>query len=286
MAPTNNTGPENNTPPENNTGPENKAGATGNGPPEHNAAPNAEGYTFATMPLLAHLAELRRRLLRCLLALLAAFLLCWNFDQELAALLLAPLQAALPPHSQVIFFSLPEGFLAYLNVAFVASIFISSPFLFYQIWAFISPGLRPSEKRLLLPIALASSFLFCSGALFAYFIVFPYCFSFFLSYANTFISATPSLRIYLGFAINLLLAFGLIFQMPLTAFFLGRLGLISPQTLIKKRPYAIVGAFVLGAILTPPDPVSQILMALPLLLLYELSIIVLKLTARPTSPNP
>ena len=232
------------------------------------------------MPLLAHLAELRRRLVRCFLTLLLVFIACWSFDQELAALLLAPLQAALPAHSQIIFISLPEGFLAYLNVAFVAAIFISSPYLFYQLWAFISPGLEESEKKLLLPIALASSLLFCSGALFAYFVVFPYCFNFFLGYANTFISAAPSLRIYLAFAINLLLAFGLVFQMPLTAFFLGRLGLISAQTLIKKRPYAIVAAFVLGAILTPPDPVSQILMALPLLLLYELSIVVLKFTAK------
>ena len=226
------------------------------------------------MGMLAHLAELRIRLIKCGLVLFVLFLVCWAFDRELAAFLLAPLQENLQGHGRIIVLTLPEGFLAYLNVSLAASIFLASPYLFYQAWAFASPGLKPKEKKLILPIACGSAGLFLLGGLFAYFVIFPFSFQFFIDYAKDVASIEPSLRLYLGLAINILLAFGFVFQLPIAIFFLAKLNIISPQTLAKKRRYAILGAFIIGAILTPPDPISQILMAVPLIVLYEASILI------------
>ena len=226
------------------------------------------------MGILAHLAELRVRLIKCGLVLFVLFLICWAFDRELAALLLAPLQENLQGHGRIIVLTLPEGFLAYLNVSLAASIFLASPYLFYQAWAFASPGLKSKEKKMILPIAFGSAGLFLLGGLFAYFVIFPFSFQFFIDYAKDVASIEPSLRLYLGLAINILLAFGFVFQLPIAIFFLTKLNIISPQTLAKKRRYAILAAFIIGAILTPPDPISQILMAVPLIVLYEASIII------------
>lgn len=225
--------------------------------------------------LLEHLRELRLRLLRCLLVWTALFLVCWVFDRELGRLILAPLQTALS-HSggSLITITLPEGFLAYLNIALVAALFLSSPYLFYQAWAFVSPGLKKKEKRAVLPLALASAALFCLGALFAYYLIFPALFNFLLEYAKDAASPEPSLRFYLSLALNMLLAFGLAFQLPLAVFFLTALGVVTPAGLRARRRFAVLGAFIAGAVFTPPDPVSQILMALPLIALYELSIFI------------
>ncbi len=240
----------------------------------------AEGTTEGTgtlaegMGILAHLAELRVRLIKCGLVLFVLFLICWAFDRELAALLLAPLQENLQGHGRIIVLTLPEGFLAYLNVSLAASIFLASPYLFYQAWAFASPGLKSKEKKMILPIAFGSAGLFLLGGLFAYFVIFPFSFQFFIDYAKDVAAIEPSLRLYLGLAINILLAFGFVFQLPVAIFFLAKLHIVSPQTLAKKRRYAILGAFIIGAILTPPDPISQILMAVPLIVLYEASILI------------
>lgn len=231
------------------------------------------------MGILEHLAELRFRLIRCLLVWLALFLICWGFDKELAEILLAPIQEALARSGQggrLITITLPEAFLSYLNVAFVISLFLASPYLFYQLWAFASPGLKKGEKRHILPLALSSAALFCTGAAFAYFAVFPAAFTFFIQYAADAVSPEPSLRFYLSLALTTLMAFGFAFQLPLGIFFLVRLGVVSPETLISKRKHAIVGAFIVGAVLTPPDPVSQTLLALPLIGLYELGILACK----------
>lgn len=183
-----------------------------------------------------------------------------------------PLLQALPAGSSLIFTSVPEAFFTYLKAAFLAGIFFSSPFILYQIWAFVSPGLYEREKKYVLPYIIVSTCFFILGAAFCYFIVFPIIFRFFLSFASEFIRPLPAIREYLTFSIKLLLAFGLLFQWPALILFLSRMGVVSSKTLSQNRKYAILAIFVVAAILTPPDLVSQLLLAGPLLLMYEASI--------------
>ncbi|MGE4554375.1 MAG: twin-arginine translocase subunit TatC, partial [Desulfovibrionaceae bacterium] len=166
----------------------------------------------------------------------------------------------------------PEAFFAYVKVAFVAGFFLVSPFVFYELWGFVAPGLYEHERKWMIPVALLSAIFFVSGALFGYFIVFPFGFEFFASYANEAISFMPKLSEYLSFALKLLFAFGLIFEMPLFVFFLSRFGLVTSRMLRKQRKYAILVAFIVAAVLTPPDPFTQCLMAGPLVILSEISI--------------
>lgn len=183
-----------------------------------------------------------------------------------------PLLQTLPSGSSLIFTNVPEAFFTYLKAALLAGVFFSSPFILYQIWAFVSPGLYEREKKYVLPYLFVSSFFFIGGATFCYFIVFPIIFRFFLSFGSEFIRPLPAIREYLSFTIKLLLAFGLLFQWPPMILFLARMGVVSPNTLSQNRKYAILVIFVIAAILTPPDLVSQLLLAGPLLLLYEISI--------------
>jgi sec-independent protein translocase protein TatC len=168
----------------------------------------------------------------------------------------------------------PEAFFSYLKISVVAGIFLASPFLFYQIWGFVAPGLYKHERRWLVPIAFFSAFFFVTGALFGYFVVFPFGFEFFASFTTQDIQFIPKLNEYLGFALKLLFAFGIVFELPLFIFFLARLGLVNAAGLRKKRKYAILITFIVAAILTPPDPFTQSLMAIPMLFLYEVGIIV------------
>jgi sec-independent protein translocase protein TatC len=164
-----------------------------------------------------------------------------------------------------------------MKIAFFASLFITSPYIFYQLWKFIAPGLYPRERRYVVPFVIFSSFLFLAGVVFGYFIVLPPAFGFFVSFTTDALKPMISLREYLSFAIKMLLAFGLSFELPVLIFFLAKLGIISSQLLRKQRRYAIVLIFVTAAIITPsPDAVTQILMALPLLILYECSIFIAK----------
>jgi sec-independent protein translocase protein TatC len=224
------------------------------------------------MTFTEHLEELRQRLIRCVIAAVIGFVGCYPFSEKLFELLMQPLVKALPPDSTLIFTSLPEAFFTYLKVSFVAGLFAVSPFIFYQLWRFIAPGLYDSEKRYILPIAFFSAIFFVIGALFGYFIVFPFGFQFFMGFATDFIRPMPSVREYLSFSIKLLFAFGVIFELPLFIFFLARLGMVTAKGLRKKRKYAILIAFIVSAILTPPDVVTQILMSGPLIILYELGI--------------
>ncbi len=224
------------------------------------------------MTLMEHLHELRVRLVRSFIAVGLAFVLTYSFAEQLFAELCKPLIAALPEGSKLIFTALPEAFFVYLQVGLVAAIFLASPFLFYQVWAFIAPGLYDEEKKYMLPIASVSAIFFLTGASFCFFIVFPYAFTFFVGFASEDIAAMPSLSEYLGFSLKLLIAFGLIFEMPLFTFFLARLGIVTAARMRSVRRYAVLCIFIVAAILTPPDVISQLLMALPMLLLYELSI--------------
>ncbi|MFP4315176.1 MAG: twin-arginine translocase subunit TatC [Desulfovibrionales bacterium] len=166
----------------------------------------------------------------------------------------------------------PEAFFAHLKVAVIAGLFLVSPFLFLQIYGFVAPGLYKHERRWLIPIALFSALFFVSGALFGYFVVFPFGFEFFAGFATNEIQFIPKLNEYLSFSLKLLIAFGVVFELPLFIFFLARMGLVTAQGLRKKRKYAILIAFITSAVLTPPDPFTQTLMAGPLVILYEVGI--------------
>ncbi len=224
------------------------------------------------MTLMEHLGELRTRLVRSFIAVGLAFAVCYTFSEQLFAELCKPLLAALPEGSKLIFTALPEAFFVYLKVGLVAAVFVASPFLFYQIWSFIAPGLYDDEKKYVIPMALISAIFFISGASFCFFVVFPYAFTFFVGFASEEIAAMPSLGEYLGFSLKLLIAFGLIFEMPLFTFFLSRLGLVTAARMRNFRRYAILCIFIIAAILTPPDVISQLLMAMPMMILYEVSI--------------
>lgn len=226
------------------------------------------------MTLLEHLGELRRRLVRGFLAILIGFFACYGFAKELFYYLSLPLLKVMPADAKFIYTGVAEGFFVDLKVSFVAGLFVACPYLFYQIWAFIAPGLYEEEKRYVVPLAFTSALFFLGGGLFCYFVVFPFAFTFFMSYSTDNIVAMLSINEYLSFALKMLIAFGLIFEMPLFSFFLSRLGIISAQWMRSVRKYAVLAVFVIAAILTPPDVFSQLLMAAPMLVLYEISILV------------
>jgi sec-independent protein translocase protein TatC len=223
-------------------------------------------------PFLAHLEELRSRLIVCAIAIGIGFAISYAFSKQLFSLFILPLTKVLPPDSRLIFTSLPEMFITYIKISLVAGIILSIPIIFYEVWMFMAPALYQNEKRYLVPFVVSSSILFILGALFGYLVVFPYGFKFFISFATEDIQALPSVKQYFSFAIRLLLAFGLVFEMPVVVLFLTKIGLITPDAMKRFRKFAILGSFILSAILTPPDVATQFMMAVPLIILYELSI--------------
>jgi sec-independent protein translocase protein TatC len=233
-----------------------------------------------TMGMMDHLNELRWRLMRCVIAVGIAFMLCWSFAEPLFGEIMRPLNAALPDHSKLIYTAPAEAFFTYMRVAFVASIFAASPFIFYQIWSFIAPGLYDEEKRYAIPMALVSAFFFIGGGCFCYFGVLPIAFQFFMGFATDTIMPMPSLTESLDFVLKLMVAFGAVFEMPLFTFFLARMGLVTAKMMSSTRRYAVLVIFIVAAILTPPDVMSQLLMAIPMLLLYELSIVIARVFGR------
>ncbi len=225
----------------------------------------------------AHLEELRKRLIFCIVAVVIGFVTCYSFSQKIYVFLARPLQEVLPPNSSLIFTTPTEAFLTYLKTAFIAGFFLSIPIVFYQLWKFIAPGLYNHEKSYVLPFVLSSTVLFIGGAVFGYFVVFPFAFKFLMGFSSDMTRALPSMKEYLSFVIKLLLAFGIVFETPVFIFFLAKLGIVNYQMLKAYRKYFLVLAFVVGALLTPPDPLSQIMMAVPLLILYEVSVLVTRL---------
>jgi sec-independent protein translocase protein TatC len=224
------------------------------------------------LPLTAHLEELRKRLIYCFLSIGVAFAISYAYIKEIVEILMRPLVQTLPKGSSLVFTAVPEAFFTYLKAALLAGIFFASPFILFQIWAFVSPGLYEREKKYIYPYLFVSTIFFLAGALFCYFIVFPVIFRFFLSFATGDIRPLPAIKEYVSFTIKLLLAFGLMFQWPALILFLSRMGVVSSKALSKNRKYAILGIFVAAAVLTPPDLVSQLLLAGPLLAMYEGSI--------------
>ncbi len=225
------------------------------------------------MPFTVHLEELRNRLVICFIAIGAGFILSYGFKEKIFHYLTIPLISAMQADDNLIFTGLPEAFFTYLKVSLLSGLMLAAPVLLYQFWIFVAPGLYDKERKLLIPIVLLSSFFFIGGSLFGYFIVFPFGFKFFLGFASETIKALPSMREYLSFSSKMLLAFGLVFELPLVITFLARLGIVTVEFLKKNRKYALLLFFVFAAILTPPDVVTQIMMAFPLMLLYEISIL-------------
>ena len=233
-----------------------------------------------TMPFTAHLAELRRCLIISFAAVGVGFLAAYAFSGELLEWLVRPLIKALPPGNKLVFTALPEAFFIYLKVSLIAGIVVASPVIFYQLWMFIAPGLYHKEKRLVLPFVFISTALFVGGALFGYYVVFPVGFKFLVGFSTENIKALPSIQMYLTFSLKLLLGFGLVFEFPVLAYFLGKAGIINAKMMANNRRVAILLIFIVAAVVTPPDIVSQILLAIPLYILYEGSILIVRIIGR------
>ncbi len=225
------------------------------------------------LPFTSHLEELRKRLIVCFIAVGIGFVASYGFKETLFGILVHPLRQVMKTGETLIYTGLPEAFFTYLKVSLLSGLMLATPVLFYEFWMFVAPGLYRKERRILIPIVLLSSIFFIGGSLFGYFIVFPWGFKFFLGFATDYIRPLPSMKEYLGFSAKLLLAFGLVFELPLVITFLARLGLVSVPFLKKNRKYAVLLFFAGAAMLTPPDVVTQVMMALPLMVLYEISIL-------------
>lgn len=232
-------------------------------------------------PLLDHLIELRGRLVRCVLALAIGFAVCLYFADPILAFLVQPLKDAFPPgEGQLIFTKLPELFFVDLKVALFAGFMVSFPIIANQLWAFVAPGLYANEKKAFLPFLIATPVLFIGGASLAYFVVMPTAFRFFLGFGGDAgglsVEALPAAGEYLNLVMQFILAFGVTFLLPVLLMLLHRAGIVTRAQLAGARRYVIVGVVALAAIVTPPDPGSQLILALPLLLLFEGSLILMR----------
>jgi sec-independent protein translocase protein TatC len=223
-------------------------------------------------PLVAHLTELRDRLLRSILAILVVFICLFPFANSIYAFVSEPLRSILPEGAGMIATDVASPFLTPFKLTLVAAIFVAIPYLLYQIWSFIAPGMYRREKRLAIPLLISSVALFYLGAAFAYFIVFPLIFAFFTSVGPTDITIMTDINRYLDFVLKLFFAFGIAFEIPIATILVIWSGIATPEGLIKKRPYIIIGCFVFGMLLTPPDIISQSLLALPMWLLFEIGV--------------
>jgi len=224
------------------------------------------------LPLVAHLTELRDRLLRALLAVLVVFICLFPFANDIYGFVSQPLRALLPEGATMIATEVASPFLTPFKLTLVAAIFIAIPYVLYQIWSFIAPGMYRHEKRLAIPLLASSVLLFYAGAAFAYYVVFPLIFGFFTSVGPDDIAIMTDINSYLNFVLKLFFAFGIAFEIPIAAVILIWAGITTPEDLVKKRPYIIVGCFVFGMLLTPPDVISQALLAVPMWILFEVGV--------------
>jgi sec-independent protein translocase protein TatC len=236
--------------------------------------------TESAETFISHLIELRNRLLRALIAVGLVFVCLFPFASDLYAVLAHPLLAVLPKGGQMIATDVTTPFFVPMKVAMMTALLVALPYVLYQIWSFVAPGLYAHEKRLIAPLVVASSILFLCGMAFAYFVVFPVVFGFITSTAPKGVAVMTDINKYLDFVLTMFVAFGITFEVPVAVVVLVRMGVISIAKLKEIRPYVIVGAFVIGAIFTPPDVVSQTMLALPLWLLYEAGIIVASLVTK------
>jgi len=223
----------------------------------------------SSMGLMSHLIELRDRLLRVVIAILAIFLCLFYWANDIYTYLAGPLTQHLPEGTQMIAIDVASPFLTPFKLVLMLSVFLAMPFILYQIWGFVAPGLYKHEKRLAGPLLASSIVLFYCGMLFAFYVVFPLVFGFFTSVGPEMVAISTDIGRYLDFVISLFFGFGLAFEVPIATIILVAMGMTTPDQLAEKRPYVIVGAFVLGMLLTPPDIISQVLLAVPIWILFE-----------------
>ena len=239
-------------------------------------------------PFMRHLEELRKRLIACVVALVVGFVLCFNFSDLLFEWLTMPMHKTIhmqmtepymsfvnsPSPGELVALAPAEAFWVDMKISIIAGVVVTIPFIFWQLWRFISPGLRPREKRLAIPFVAITSTLFILGAAFCFFIVLPFAMSFLLGYKAQFVRPMLSVEKYMDFCLKFILAFGAVFELPVVIVFLTRLGIVTPDMLAKHRKYAVLVAFIIAAILTPtPDAFNQTLMAVPIIFLYEAGIL-------------
>ncbi|WP_218753139.1 twin-arginine translocase subunit TatC [Vibrio parahaemolyticus] len=225
-----------------------------------------------TQPLISHLLELRNRLLRSILAVLVVFVGLIYFSNHIYGFISAPLVERLPEGATMIATDVASPFFTPLKLTLIASVFVAVPFILYQVWAFVAPGLYKHERRLIMPLLFSSSLLFYCGVAFAYYVVFPLVFGFFTAISLGGVEFATDISSYLDFVLALFMAFGIAFEVPVAIILLCWTGATTPQDLKEKRPYIIVAAFVVGMLLTPPDMISQTLLAIPMCLLFEVGL--------------
>jgi sec-independent protein translocase protein TatC len=239
----------------------------------------------SNVSLFDHLLELRNRLLRSILGVLVVFCCLAYFAQDIYQYLAQPLLATMPAGSQMIATDVASPFFAPFKLTIVISVFIAIPYILFQLWSFVAPGLYKNEKRLIAPLMLGSTLLFYGGIAFAYFAVFPVVFAFFASVAPEGVVIATDISSYLDFVLKLFFAFGIAFEIPIAIILMCWTGVTTPDDLRAKRPYVVVGAFVIGMLLTPPDIISQTMLAVPMLLLFEVGVIIASIYTKKTEED-
>jgi sec-independent protein translocase protein TatC len=232
-----------------------------------------EAEPLSTQPFMSHLIEFRDRMLRCVASVLVIFAGFFSFSNELYLYISEPMRAYLPASSSMIATEVASPFLTPFKLTLVLSMFAAMPYILFQTWAFLAPGLYKREKKIVIPLFISSVALFYAGMAFAYYVVFPLVFLFFTSIVPEGITVMPDIRSYLDFVLKLFFAFGLSFEIPIAVVILSWMGAVDPDNLAKKRPYVFVLCFVFGMLLTPPDIISQTLLAIPMWLLFEIGIL-------------
>jgi sec-independent protein translocase protein TatC len=244
------------------------------------SAPPPEGE----QSFLSHLVELRQRLVRASAAVLLVFLGLTPFMRQIFDAMSVPLKAALPDGTRLLAISVITPFVVPLKVTLFCAFIVALPYVLYQVWAFVAPGLYQHEKRLAAPVIGSSFLMFLAGMAYCYFVVFGFIFKFIAGFAPASVSVAPDIEAYFSFVLGMFLAFGLAFEVPIVVLLLARFGVVDVAKLRKIRPYVVVGAFVVAAVFTPPDVVSQLLLAIPLCVLYELGIVLAVFFGRRTAP--
>jgi len=235
-----------------------------------------------SQPFMSHLIEFRDRVLRCFISVLIIFAGLFSFSNELYLYVSKPIRAYLPDNLSMIATEVASPFLTPFKLTLVLSMFAAMPYILYQAWAFLAPGLYKREKKIVLPLFFSSVLLFYGGMAFAYYVVFPLVFMFFSGIAPEGVSIMPDIRSYLDFVLKLFFAFGISFEIPIAVVILSWMGAVDPNKLAKKRPYVFVLCFILGMLLTPPDIISQTLLAIPMWLLFEIGIMFGRMVAPAT----
>ncbi len=239
--------------------------------------------TDQEQPFISHLLELRSRLLRIVIGVLAIFVVLTPFSNPIYTTLAGPLLRHMPAQSSMIAIDVLSPFLTPLKLSLMLAVFIAIPWILYQVWGFVAPGLYQREKQLVLPILASSTLLFYGGMAFAYFAIMPLFFAFITSTAPQGVAVMTDINHYLDFVLRMFFAFGMAFEVPVATVILALAGIITPEAMAAKRPYVIVGAFVIGMLLTPPDVISQTLLAVPMWMLFEVGVVVSRLLVRQRS---